>query len=370
VGRRFKSAKWLFFSLSDNNNDDPERSLMGRRIRRVWKRSALSQSPILAAWERLVHRLHDQRSVGYATTGVVLLAVLLYSWNFWNVTKSGAQTAWVAFEHNGEAIASLQDDDPVVISGVMVGRIDHIEALPDGARALVEFFSYQKIHVDARAINFPQGLMGQRILIIDRGEAPQMLADGGQIPGRFQPGIAETMSRIEILVAQVNQIHAGAEVWIHGDSIHAPADKRIQVAMASIDAVATRINELTTSVEGSSGRVDGLDQKVRNLNSGLKQADAKIQEMVKRIEPFLDKAPEALTRIRPIVQMGQDLDSTLNDRTSPLIRLLHDDSLYVKLQGISKSIEHVQAIADGRVSIPFHFGLGRTFRFTRPERKD
>lgn len=343
---------------------------MARRIRRIWKRSALSQSPILAAWERLVHRLNDQRSVGYATTGLVLLATLAYSWHFWNVTKSGAQTAWVVFSRNGEAISALQDDDPVVISGVMVGRIDHIETLPDGARVMVEFFSYQKIRTDAHAINFPQGLMGQRILIINRGEAPEMLADGGSIPGRFQPGIAETMSQIEILVAQVNQIHAGAEGWIRGDSSHAPAAKRIQAAMASIDAAATRVNELTATVEGSTKHVDGLDRKVRALNVGLKDADAKIQTMIATIEPMLDKAPAALASLKPLVRKGQALDSALNDPDSPTARLIHDDSLYLKLEGITKTIEQVEAVAAGKVNFPFHFGLGRTFRFSRPERKE
>ncbi len=343
---------------------------MSPLLRRKRPVSSLLHNPIIIAWDRLVRRLHDARSIGYLTVFLILVAVLGISWHLWQVTISGQQKAWVVFSHNAEAISALQNDDPVVISGVLVGRVDHIEPIPDGARVLVTFFNYQKLRVDAHAINFPQGLMGQRAVVIDRGDAAEQLRDGGSIAGRFQPGMAETMSQIQVLVAKVNAVNRQSQAWIQGDSLHAPAYQRIQKTIATLQTVAADIDAATNFAAQASGKLSQVDDFSRSLQGGLHSTDATITKADGALDPALDKLQRDIAAIRPLISRMDTLNAQLHDTSSALIRTLYDDSLYRQLESLNHSVREAEDMAKGRMKIPFHFNLWRTFRFSRPERKN
>lgn len=333
--------------------------------------SRLLHNPILVAWERIVYRMRDPRSIGYFVTGLVLLAVLGYSWRLWNVTQSGQQTLWVEFAHNGEAISALQDGDPVEISGVVVGRVDHIEPLDDGAKVLLEFFTWQKIRTDAKAVNLPTGLMGARGINLDRGTPSlPLLKDAGTIPGRFQPGIAETMSQIEILVGKVNAIHSQANGWIEGDSLHAPAYRRIQESFEQLRSLVGMLQGATEMAAQGGQQLAKVDGGLRVIHGGLATTGGDLDRTFAKVDPMLDSGKSLLGSVRPLVKEAQVFDAMITDSTSFLVRNLTNDSLYVQLKGANEGLRKVAGVLDGKLSLDFHFSIWRTLRFTRPERKE
>jgi ABC-type transporter Mla subunit MlaD len=346
------------------------RAVTSPRPRRPrYRPSGLSNNPILVAWDRLLYRLRDSRSIGYAVTGLVLLAMLGYSWRLWNVTQSGQQTIWVEFAHNGEAISALQDDDPVVMSGVLVGRVHHIEPQGDGARLLLEFFSYQKIRSDAHAINFPQGLMGQRVVVVDRGSVDSaLIPDGSTIPGVFQPGIAETMSQIEVLVSRVNAIHDAADGWIVGDSLHKPAYQRIQQTFQDVNSLVGMMNSIADLSEGAGQKLSDVDGGLRVIKDGLRTSEQDLDAIYAKTDIMLDTAGTFVHSLRPMVTQARTMEAALWDTSSMVVRQLHDDSLYRKLVVMNQDLQKVGAVLSGEVSIGFNFGFWRSLRFFRPER--
>lgn len=345
--------------------------LTSPRTRRPrWRRSSLLHNPILIAWERLLYRFRDPRSIGYFTTGLVLLALVAYSWRLWNVTQSRQQTMWVDFSGNGEAISALQDDDPVVISGVLVGRVHHIEPTEGGARVLVEFFTWQKIRKDATAVNFPQGLMGQRIVLVDRGSVDaELLPDAGRIPGRFQPGIAETMSQIEVLVAQVGVIQAQAEGWIDGDSLHAPAYRRIQGTFQQLQSLVGMMEDVTQYAHGAAATLAQVDGKLRTVHAGVGSIGGDALVLLDQVDPLLEAGKATLKEARPLVEEAKEINAALGDSTSFLVRQLTNDSLYQQLLSANRGAAKVTQFLEGEVSMDFNFNVWRTMRFVRPERR-
>ncbi len=341
-----------------------------RTRRPRWRRSALLHNPILIAWERMIYRFRDPRSIGYFTTALVLMGLAAYSWRLWSVTQSRQQTMWVDFHGNGEAISALQDDDPVVISGVLVGRVHHIEPTEGGARVLVEFFTWQKIRKDASAVNFPQGLMGQRIVLVDRGNPDsELLPDAGRIPGRFQPGIAETMSQIEVLVARVGAIQAQADGWIDGDSLHAPAYRRIQGTFQQLQDLVGMMGSLTDYAQGSGNTLQSLDGKLRTVHTGVESIGGDALVLLKDVDPLLDAGKATLAKARPLVGQAKEINAALTDSTSFHVRHLTHDSLYRKLVAANRGAAKVTQFLEGEVAIDFNFNVWRSLRVVRPERR-
>ncbi len=337
------------------------------------KPSFLIRNPIVAGWDELVHRMHDPRSIGYLAAALILCLVLGISWHLWQVTLSGQQKAWVRFEHNTEAISALQTDDPVVISGVLVGRVDHIEPIDDGAVVLVTFYNYQKLRADATAINFPQGLMGQRIVLIDRGSSPIMFRDGGTMPGTFQPSIAETMSRIRELAATVDAVRVQEDLLIRGDGSHDPLATRINSILASLSLAAGKLDTVTAFATNASAQLPRVTAASRGIRTQLGNANGVISRADTKLDPTLDQLSRDIESLRPLVKRANELDRQLHDTSSAIIRALHDTTLYGQANALNRSAREIEdIIRDGeekQIDFPMHFNIWRSLRFRRPERK-
>jgi phospholipid/cholesterol/gamma-HCH transport system substrate-binding protein len=95
-------------------------------------------------------------------------------------------------------IGGLAERAPVVISGVKVGRVTHIELSDDlRARVTIDVDVEIALPVDTSASIRTSGLLGDQFIELEPGAEDQLLAPGGEI------GLTESALSIEKLVSSL-----------------------------------------------------------------------------------------------------------------------------------------------------------------------
>jgi phospholipid/cholesterol/gamma-HCH transport system substrate-binding protein len=163
--------------------------------------------------------LHYKREV--TVGGLVILAVVLFAGTgilFGGGHLSRARDVLVDFHD----VNGLKPGSPVRVSGVGVGRVEHID-LEGVGRVRVTFSVPPGIapHIDAQVAVQAVGIVGDMSLDYNPGSAPQMLADGQVITGNeAAPGLS---SKLEDMGTQAKEVMQGAREILNqrtADDLH------------------------------------------------------------------------------------------------------------------------------------------------------
>jgi phospholipid/cholesterol/gamma-HCH transport system substrate-binding protein len=99
---------------------------------------------------------------------------------------------------NFSQIGGLAERAPVVISGVKVGKVTHIELSEDlRARVTLDVDAKLALPIDTSASIRTAGLLGDQFIELEPGAEDQLLAPGGEI------GLTESALSIEKLVGSL-----------------------------------------------------------------------------------------------------------------------------------------------------------------------
>lgn len=293
--------------------------------------------------------------MGYATVVAVTLAFLLFGWRFYTYTQLELDHVWVHFSGSGDLIGSLQPDDPVAIQGVDVGQVEEITSDTTGVRAKVRFWKRQKIHSDARAFNVGNGLMGMRYVLLEPGtDTLPPLDRNRDIPGTFQPGIAEVMSGIKDVVAKVGEILAWSEAQANGAPGKNPLHKDVLSSLAKTDSVLAKIDRMLVR-SGSLGPT---------LRDGGRLAE-QLADSLRHMEPVLLRTlastDSALVQVRDLISQtrraAKEADTLVKKVSVPLEPLVRDDSLLRKVERTLEVVNLLQGFVEGRTSVKTNITL-------------
>ena len=150
-----------------------------------------------------------------ATVGlVVILAVVLFfigtTWLSGRSMRGSSEDFWkIQFRDAG----NLKTSSPVRISGVPVGKVEHIELLEVG-KVLVQISLPERItpKVDATAKVVAVGFVGDAAVEFDPGDAPQPLSRSKVVIGSQSPGLAD---RAQELGDRADSILIGAQAIVN-----------------------------------------------------------------------------------------------------------------------------------------------------------
>lgn len=293
--------------------------------------------------------------VGYVTVFVVGVLVLLFSWRIYVHTQLQMDHVWVKFRGASDLIGSLQQDDPVAIRGVRIGQVEEIVSVEDGVRVGLRFWSPQRLYRDASAANGGNGLMGMRFVLLDPGDDSLHLLDrDSQIPGQFNPGVAEVMSKIEDVVQSVKSLQDRVKLLAHGNGASPALSKQVDAQLARLDSLLAGMDRLETQARRAGPQLAHLGSSTRNIASSLDTLTPILLSSLQSTDTVLQEARTMLLSMKDVARRTDSLIVGVSSTLEPFSR---NDSLLQKIEASLKVVDKVQAFIEGDGSVKFNFHI-------------
>jgi len=300
----------------------------------------------------------NSRIVGYGTALAVGLLALWFSWRIYVYTVLERDYVWVHFTGSGDLIGSLQEDDPVAIQGVGEGQVEDIQSVTDGVRVRLRFWKHQRLYRDAQATNVGNGLMGMRIVLLERGsDSTHLLDRHTDIPGQFRPGIAEVMSGIEEVIAQVKALRGKTENLVEGDSLHAPLPRQVMEKLQSMDELLDRTDRFQKKMKAAGPGLRSLTKQGLSATRALDSATGPALAGLRTVDTLLIQAKGMILALRKVARAA---DTTVQSMDGPMAPFTRNDSLLVKIESALKVVDQVQSFVDGETKLNTNFHLWRS----------
>lgn len=301
------------------------------------------------------HLRPNSRIVGYGTALAVGLLALFFSWRIYVYTVFERDYVWVHFTGSGDLIGSLQEDDPVAIQGVGVGQVEDIESVADGVRVRLRFWKHQKLYKDAEATNVGNGLMGMRFVLLEPGlDSTHYLDRHADIPGQFRPGIAEVMSGIEDVIAQVKALRGNTRAWVDGDSLHAPLPRQVMEKLQTVDVLLDKTDRFEKRMHAAGPGLRNLAKQGLSASRSLDSATPAVLAGLRTTDTLLVQAKGMILALR---KLARDADTSVQQVSRPLEPFTRNDSLLLQIQATLKVVDQVQAFVDGKAKVKYHFHI-------------
>ena len=263
-------------------------------------------------------------------------------------------------------IDGLTISNPVIINGLSVGRVSHIEILQDrGNLVAVEISIESNLSLStgtiARLVN-TDFLGSKAIELILNGANKTFYSDGDTLKSEVDSGITEFLKQ-----------SAGPVADNIGTTI-----TRINAILESFQGNSEKINATLTSIQGIAANLDRklpvMQDKLIDLLDSLNKNSRELSEVLVGLQPVLANATQITDSLKTL-ELSETLDKTqlmldnLNANLESLRagegtmgKLLHDDSLYVYLSHTARDLD--------RLLVDLQANPGRYVQFSMFGKKD
>jgi phospholipid/cholesterol/gamma-HCH transport system substrate-binding protein len=281
--------------------------------------------------------------VGFALS---CFGILLFLWiAFGGPTPLAAKGYEVKIPFNEAAQLANQSD--VRISGVSVGKVQHIELAPDGKHALATLElndTYGPIPVDTKAILRQKTLLGETYVELTPGtKNGPVLRDGGTLPaGRVSP----VVQLDEIFRTFNPKTREAFQQWMQNAALalkgrgldlsdafaeleptFTDADRVLRVLDTQENAVRQLIfngGTVFNAISERQGQLRGLIENSDRVFSTTAKRNRELQETFVALPTFLDQSRLTLTRLQTFARNTDPLVKQLRPSARDLTPVVRD----------------------------------------------
>jgi phospholipid/cholesterol/gamma-HCH transport system substrate-binding protein len=267
----------------------------------------------------------------------------------------------------------LQAGNNVWLSGIKVGTIKKVAFDKDsGIEVILNVVTEARshIHKDATARVSTDGLVGNKIVIIDGGTPSlPIIAEGDILRGQHQGSTAEMMNTLQANNANLLEITGNLKTI----SQKLAAGQGTLGQLINDPALG---NDLKASINNLQAATAGSQKVIRNLQdytAGLRKPGSLADQLVTDTTVFAnlkatvaklnDAADNASDLTRKMQQTGDNINSSLSDPGKPIGLLLNDQETADNLQRTIKNLRvSSKELADDLEAVQHHWLLRGFFK--------
>ncbi len=293
--------------------------------------------------------------------GVILVAgmILLFG-NRGRGVFSTTYKVVVDFEHVG----NLRAGAPAKIGGYQIGRVADIRMAPHGIEVEVDIDDSRSLPLDTVAAISNAGLVGDTFIEFSRGISPQRIppekdaARAHHLKGRsmvqmnqifeqardigeallqtlnnlnevmgdndFKSNLKKSMANVQATTQKADEFMAGLQ----------NTSEHILTATRNIAETTERVKSMTTTLEEAVQKTAGRQENIEAINASI----ANLRRLAESLGSRSEQISATLDDLHAIAAKGAEIARDVDPRKG-LVRLLTDDSLSKRLQGIFDSAQ-------------------------------
>lgn len=251
---------------------------------------------------------------------------------------SSQNTFYVVYDD----IDGLTPSNPVLLSGMPVGRVTTISILQeDSNRVLVEFDVDGEILLgnNAQVALHNSDLLGSKALLLHVGSLNNLAEDGDTLTSLVEKGLPEmirekatpvienidsTLYKVNLIVSELanNRTSMGSAIS-EMDSVAKELKYTLRENRRSLREVSRDVSEITAALTDKENGIEPLLTSVNGI------ADS-VQNL--RMRELSEKTQQTIDNLNKILVQLEDQEGTMG-------RLLHDDSLYTNLNSTASDLD-------------------------------
>jgi len=231
-----------------------------------------------------------------------------------------------------EQVNGLTASNPVLLSGLSVGRVSKIEILQEQDNKLKVYFEVREdITLGSESVAMlATDILGSQTIVLKRNKVSKPIADGGEVKGDIEPALTEQIQQQAYPVLKTL------------DSV----GQHLNGILANIDNNEEAIQNIMLNVERTTNNLAKISEKQATINhviDDFKIISATLADEKNGLEALLRKTNGIADSVNALelAKVVNRLDTTLitinstvaamQDGEGTVDKLLNDDSLYLNL---------------------------------------
>lgn len=271
---------------------------------------------------------------------LVILSIVLFYWGFTFLKGrnlfDNSNKLYVFYEN----VAGLVPSSPVTLNGLVIGKINKIEILPDGKMKIEMVISNEDVNIAKSSVAEIQGLGvmgGREIAIINNFSDKNFTESGDTLKASNTLGLTDKLAneigpvkeKVEVLLENATKLISNLNA-----TLDASTQQKLKSAIASLEVTMGEFSQTSKSINGI------LAENKSKLNTTLTNFE-KTSGNLNAMSSSLEKADLGATvkKLEATLTSVNGMMANLEQGKGSMGKLLSDDAMYNNLTKTSKELE-------------------------------
>ncbi len=276
------------------------------------------------------------RSVEIRVGIVILLAIILFVGGMIWITETRVGDRGYSFQAAFPTVGGLAPGDPVQVGGVERGRVKAVDLRESDVLVTIWLPTNVKVRQDARVSVESLGLMGEKIVFITIGQAPERVAPGSVVAGTYTPGTGETMAQLSGVLEDLGRIVENLEATLGTDSARVMLRRTLENADRLVGQTMALVEESRPKVASA---VEDLSKSASEVRSLVTAKREQVERTVDRVDKATVHLDSLVADLSATASAMRRLTAKIDAGEGTLGMLAQDDSLYHDLRRALTSVD-------------------------------
>ncbi len=234
-----------------------------------------------------------------------------------------------------ETVTGLDQDDPVIVSGLKVGQAQDMQLVGDTVHVKLRIDARYQFPRDSKAILRNLTLLGDKAIEIVQGSSSEMLQPGDIIPGKLETDIfelAEAAAPIgEDIAVLLKRFRSTFDENTEA-SLKSSLRNLQTISGAVAEVVAKDIGEMESAIQSLRAAAKNLEQLTEPEGKSMHQVIVNLDSSASHLKAATARMSRAAASVESLLGKIEKGEGTLG-------KLIHDDAVYRNLEKFTQELD-------------------------------
>ncbi|MDZ7290605.1 MAG: MlaD family protein [candidate division KSB1 bacterium] len=266
---------------------------------------------------------------------VIVMAVLIFVFGMMYLREFSFSQKGYEIIALFETVIGLDQDDPVIVSGLKIGQAKQMELVGDKVRVRLFIDARYRFPRDSKAVLRNLTLLGDKAIEIVQGTSAESLRPGDVIPGRLETDIFELAEAAAPI---------GEDIAILLKRFRSTFDENtetsIKSSLSNLRTISGAVAEVVTKdLDEVESAVSSLRAVARNLEYLTQPEGKSMHDVIANLDSSSSNIKDATARLRLAATSLENLLGKMERGEGTLGRLIQDDTLYRNLENFTRELD-------------------------------